>query len=810
MKQILKYSIIATILNLILITNLYSSSTIVLSQQQTKDKIEIDRKLYKDFIKSNKYLKEIKDNEMFRVSVEPIYSSFLLKVDSISNPKVLAGIFLELKTIFPNAFIIQNSNSQNIKPQKIEYIKKNNEQLLWFAIFGLALVGIFALYSSSIQIRNILIRHKLMQDKQNKIEGFLTNIGENIYSLSKKNIGYKSENEDGIIDKSPTKVMIEKKLFDTTRVMIHFLRIKSKRIKIIEEQFNLSNVLNGVLGLLSHRFEGSNIELIFDVDNNVPKSINGDPLHLSEVLTELLQNAITYTTQGEVKLVVSIETSFGNQDRLKFEIIDTGGGISNSELEMLFIPSYTGDGEYKGLGLFVAKELTHLMGGELNILKSNETGTTFVCTIPFIRSSTKEDKLTYILPKDLSIQKKVLIYDHNENSAEAIKKMFLYFKIEAEIISPQKFNSDNIDLSIYDIILLDIHRLEKNQIANIRDIRKGKSLKIVHLTSVFSTKRVISHDYVDDWLEKPINQERIYELILTLFDKKTQEEAKKHLSKKLKIVKPDNLVEINDISTNNFINFKGRNLLIVEDNVIDQKVMYSILSKAGINITIANHGEEALEYLDDDSNQYDLILMDISMPIMDGYEAITKIRNQTKFDNIPIIALTSLALDNDINKIFRVGSNGYLRKPLKIGYLYAIIKEFLLEENRNIAKKIIPKQKVYNGIDGLDTQKGISHSNGSEELYREVLDEFLSAYGDSANSLKVWVQENRYEHIKRLCLDMKGLTGTIGAYKMFELVDTMHKQFLYNNVHLIPKFVESYEEELKKLIITINEYMDDE
>jgi len=803
MKKILRYSVIATVINWILITSLYPSDTIILSQETTKEEIERDKKIYEEFITLNSYLKKLRSDEMFRVSTDKIYSHFLLKVDSISNQDIVAGIYLELKEIFPDAFILQENKSlESVTPKREGRIVKE-EELLWFAIFGLALVGILALFSSSFQIKKILIRHKEMQSKQKKIESFLTNIGENIYSLSKKNIGYKQTPEEIKIERSSAKKQIEKKLFDTTRVMIHFLRIKSKRIKIIEEKFNLNNVLNGVLGLLSHRFEGSEIELIFDVDNDVPNTIEGDPLHLSEVLTELLQNAIYYTEVGEVKLHISL----GSKNNLEFKVSDTGKGINNKDLEMLFIPTYTADGEYKGLGLFVAKELTNLMGGELNIIKSDNNGTVFVCQIPLL-NSLKEQK-PYKLPDGLSTKKRVLIYDYNETSGKTIKKMFNYFKIEADVISPQKFNSDTLDLTIYNIILLDIARLDKAQIYKIREIRKRKTLKIVHLSSVFSTKRVISHDYVDDWLEKPINQERIYELILTLFDKKTQEEAKKHLSKKLKVVNPENLVEINNISTNNFMSFKGRNLLIVEDNVIDQKVMYSILSKAGVNITIANHGEEALEYLADEKNIYDLILMDISMPIMDGYEAITKIRNQTKFDTVPIIALTSLALDNDINKIFRVGSNGYLRKPLKIGYLYAILKEFLIEESHSVAKKSVPKKDKYVGEDGLDVKKGISHSNGSQELYIEVLDEFLSAYGDSAESLKEWIREKRYEHIKRLCLDMKGLTGTIGAYKMFELVDTMHKQFLYNNIHLIPKFVESYELELEKLILTINKYMDE-
>ena len=801
MKKILWYLSITLILNWLLINNLLASDSIILSQKSTKQKITQDLKLYEKFIKSNPHLQELRDTEMFYISTEKVYSHFIIKVDNILNPRVVVDLYLELKDIFPNAFILQNNSedSTNMKYETISSGVRSDERLLWFAIFALAIVGILALFSSSAQIRKILSRHKLMQDKQKKIEGFLANIGENIYTLSKKNIGYKGDSSKEI-EKSPAKVIIEKKLFSTTRVMIHFLRIKAKRIKIIQEEYNLNNVLNGVLGLLSHRFEGSNIELIFDIDNDVPKKIIGDPLHLSEVLTEVLQNALEYTDNGEVKLQIFLNS----KSSLKFQISDTGLGITDTQLEKLFIPTYTSNDEYKGLGLFVAKELSILMGGELKIIKSDGNGTIFDCNIPFTPlTKLLED---YKLPTNISKNKKILIYEHNESSAIAIEKMFQYFDFRVDIVSPQKFNSDSINLASYDIILLDINKLDKTHITNIRNIRKKNDLKVVHLSNVFSTKRFIAHDYIDDWIEKPINQERVYELIISLFNS-NQTETDKLLPKKLKVITPDNLVEMDNISTNNFINFKGRNILIVEDNIIDQKVMYSILTKVGINITIANHGEEALEYLDA-NNKYDLILMDISMPIMDGYETITKIRNQTKFDDVPIIALTSLALDNDINKIFRVGSNGYLRKPLKIGYLYSTLQEFLNEQDGvDSIKKVKSKVKKYSGRDGLDVEKGIRHSNGSEELYKEVLDEFLSAYKGSGESLALWVNESRYEHVKRLCLDMKGLTSTIGAYKMFELVDTMHKQFLYNNVHLIPKFVESYDKELQSLVETIKEYM---
>jgi CheY-like chemotaxis protein/HPt (histidine-containing phosphotransfer) domain-containing protein len=770
-------------------------SIIILSQQDTKESIDRDLAKYGDIVENNSDFKA-------KATIKKQSNHFILEVEPFRDTDSIVSAYLLLKESFPNAFIL-DKNTQQYNNVSLKDAK--DDQLLWIAIFSLALIGILGLFFSSIQIKNIMRRHNQMKDKQRKIESFLTNIGENIYELTKKNIKYKSDTTKDI---PPEKIVkrrdiIDKKLFDTTRVMIHFLRLKSKQVSIIHEKFNLNNLLNGVLGTISNNFEGSPIELIFEVENSVPQNLMGDPLHLSEILTELLQNAMKHTN-GEVKLHVSIHSIFPSDTKLHFEISDTGDGISDRELEMLFIPRYTDEGEYKGLGLYVANELTELMNGELTIKSSSSKGTVFLCSLPLVYDKDEEKKV-YKLPDDSYAKKRVLIYDNNENSSLAIKKMFNYFKIEAEVVSPQKFSSKKLEK--YDIVLLDIDSLEKSTISKIREIKKKQSLKIVHLSSCFSTKRYISHDYTDDWIEKPISQERIYELLLDLFDLSTQKAKSESSATKLKIVKPDELVETRDITTNNFIDFKEHHLLIVEDNIIDQKVIRAILGKGGMEITVANNGKEGLDKLRDKNNHYDLIFMDISMPIMDGYETIKEIRSSKEFDNIPIISLTSLALDNDVSKMFRVGSNAYLRKPLKIGYLYTVLNHFLGDESINMVS-INEEEESRINLYGLDIDRGIEHANGSQELYKEILEEFLTAYGNSAESLKLWIEENRYEQIKRLCLDMKGLTGAIGAYSMFEIVDTMHKQFLYNNVHLIPKFIESYEMELKKLVNTIYIYMD--
>ena len=817
MNRVLQYFVILVLLIGIVTSGQSSTQMIVLTQENTQEAILQELHNYQNLSSENPILKKIQNEKTIVVTTEKLSNQYILKVGPFSSSKRLTIAYIALRDIFPKAFILEDTHNiqpTHVKTQYKEIIVEREDPLLWTAIFLLAITGIFALFFSSNQIRSIKRKHTIIQEKQGKLELFLTNIGENIYSLTKQTLGVRTNKSDDVEteEQLPKKNSIENKLFDETKMMIHFLRLKSKKVKIIEESFNLNTMLNGILGTLKSNFKNCKIEVIFDIENSVPRELLGDPVHLAEILTELLQNALQYTVKGQVKLHISTQSNFGKQEKLKFEVSDTGIGISQKQLSMLFIPSYTEDGKYKGIGLYVANELSSLMRGTLTIEKSNEEGSIFVCTIPLLKKP-KDDRRQYRLP-DLSFtKKKVLIYSFNNDATVAIEKMLGYFKLNTKIISPTTAELESIDLSTYDMIFLEVKFLDEKDIQILKSVRESRSLKVIDLHSAFLSVENKNYDLVDTLLEKPINQERLYELINFLFDENKIKQNKIDKERKLPIVvHPEDMMETAYVTTDSFHDFQDKKVLIVEDNFIDQRVLKSILNKAGVQISIANNGKEALEILDEESNSIDLILMDISMPIMDGYETIDAIRKDTNYDTIPVVALTSLALDSDIDKMFYIGANAYLGKPMKMGYLYTVFKLFLnpqqdITEPSEKDEKDGAKENV-DTSSGLNTVRGIEHANGSEALYNEVLDEFLSAYGNSDETLQRMVDENRLEQVKRLCLDMKGLTAAIGAEDMFEIVDAMHKQFLYNTVHLIPKFVETYQNGLHKLNLAIKSYRD--
>jgi DNA-binding response OmpR family regulator len=202
--------------------------------------------------------------------------------------------------------------------------------------------------------------------------------------------------------------------------------------------------------------------------------------------------------------------------------------------------------------------------------------------------------------------------------------------------------------------------------------------------------------------------------------------------------------------------------------------------------------------------------MDINMPVMDGYMATQMIRLKSEFDTLPIIAFTALALDSEKQKIFNSGMNAFLTKPLKIGELYTVFKMFVEDMNGGQASQKVQhnkQHKITEQTDILDTQAGLRYSNNNEAFYMEILKEFVDAYGQSNELFSKLVREHRYEQVKMLCLDMKGLTGTIGAKDMYELIDQISQCVIYNKQELLVNYIDTYQKELRKLNKSIERYI---
>jgi len=593
--------------------------------------------------------------------------------------------------------------------------------------------------------------------------------------------------------------------------LIEFLRIKSEKPRIKKEMFNLNNVLNELAGSLAVQCKGSDLELVFDIEKDVPKYLLGDPLQLGNILFNLSKNMITQEKQPEILIKVRRSSSAAHDTEIRFEVSNRELAFSATEKKILLEPEDEAlSSEERGIGFYIAKVLISLMQGRVALHYDAENGTVVTVTLPF-EIYKRNELRKYRLPSKSLTEKKVFLVESSTVSAEAIKKMLQYFKYRVVMVSAKHLQKQIPNLSRYDIAIFDEKVFNAALQTYIKELREEKDIKVVLLSSVFSEEvHTWPKSIVDVVAKKPFSQERIFEVILDLYGEADtcsevpMDKALKRDEKRL--VHRDLFEDRAEVSMESFSDFSGTSVLIVEDNRINQKILTNVLGRSGIALDVACNGQEAVDMTIGAGKTYDLVLMDINMPVMDGYSATAILREDPLYETIPIVALSALIMESEVEKMFAKGVSGYLSKPLRVGQLYAAFEFFLGKHTpTEVAEKCThtaaPK------LHGLNTTLGIANSNGSMITYVGILNEFISAYGQSDSTMRSLIDDRKYLQTKILCNDMRQLTKIIGAKKMYDVVDTMYKLFLYENEEMLPKYVESYRRELENLRHSIEKYL---
>ena len=681
-----------------------------------------------------------------------------------------------------------------------------SERALWIL---LSVVSILALVLSLLQFRRLNKKYMHMQNKQNMIkeaqDKIVSDMSENIYKVVQETVGSEGllaqKIEDNPSDNDLVKVMnSEMKLFDMTSNLIEFLRLKSKKVEISNNDFKFVNLLNDISGSLMSDFENSNIELIYDIDSDIPYILIGDTLNLSIILKNLLDFSIRNRARKITMKVSKLNKDFSLAKKLNFTI---STDIKSNIDESIF--NYTYDEEknkYEGLGLFIAKDLSLLMDGELIANNTKSNNIKFSLTIPFHSTKDTEQKYMRKLDKRLA-KKRVLVVDDNSDSALSLEKIFLNFKYSVKVEAREEYLKNLSDFSMYDIVVLDERLFTTKAIKSL----KASKCKVISLGNLFSTSEISIENLKTLHLKKPFTQERIFNVLSEFYIAKENKNLNIEAKESADILKVNKgfFKDTKGVTLDSFREFRGKKILLVEDNLINQKVITSILGKSEIIITIANNGEEALELVNSNKG-FDLVLMDINMPVMDGYTASQIIRGNPLFNKLPIISLSALTSQDEVSQMYTSGMNGFISKPLRKEKLFSAFAMFM-DISTTLSKETSDSENIELVYDGLNVKQGIEQTDGNSILYRELLSEFKDAYGLSDKVLKTLIDEHRYEQAKMLCLDLKGLSGSICAQEMYELSGEMHKQLIYKKYEMFPKHVQTYSYELAKLNKSIDLYV---
>lgn len=666
--------------------------------------------------------------------------------------------------------------------------------LLLLIVTGLYFYFKSKLVKQNSEFNETLSKAKDMEKNKNEL---LSHMSDDIYHLTQNLVNPEEIKVDALEDE----------ILTSANNLRELLKIQANKIEVYQEKFVFSHMLDDVSIYLSSNFKNRNTEVIFDIDDNVPRYLTGDVIHFGRIINNLLEFSIQSTPQGKVILSVTCDKPTSNNIILNVQIKDNGKGLSEENFDKLFDLVYDDKRqEHIGLRLYIAKKLTLAIGGTIEANSGVATGNIFTLQIPMKlnEESTLQEFMAF---KEGIRDKKVLIYSDKSATGISLKKLFAYFYSGVIIAKREELEKRLINLMDFDLIVLDDIFFNTLNNEYLELIKKNKNLHIIAFSSIFSSNGIKADNFIDMHIHTPSNLERIVELITQIEAKKEEPvfKAVSHIQDYNEksgplLVYKEPMEEAQNIDIDCFTYFKGARLLIVEDNLINQKIIVSVLKKSGMEIEIANNGQEALDLLFIEKKLFDIILMDISMPVMDGLIATKRIRANNSFDSVPIVTFTAFAMGLEIEEMFEVGCNAYLTKPLNIKKLYNVFNLFLSQTNREVSL-----QKAI-AIEGLDIETGINNADESEVLYKETLKEFVLVYQDMVDLMPKWLKEKRYERVKLACNEIQGMLSAIGAYEMKELVDEMQKNFLYSNEEFLDKYILLYPEKLNNLIDTIHHY----
>ncbi len=435
---------------------------------------------------------------------------------------------------------------------------------------------------------------------------------------------------------------------------------------------DLIEELGMVFAEQAHR---KNIELICSIPAEAPTRCKGDPNRLRQILTNLLGNAIKFTESGEVVLRVETIHEVQNRTCLRFEVSDTGIGISPEQQEKIFESFSQADSSVTrqyggtGLGLAITKQLVELMGGELCVKSQADEGSTFMFTICVAIGEVISSSSHHL--KDL----RVLIVDDNATNREILDNQLTHWQAISDSAKDGKQALELLRSSVqqgrpYDLVILDYQMPDMHGLDLARTIKNEKQIQDVQLVMLSSVcdagdsaerkaAGIVSH------MNKPVRQSQLYDCLVEALSKGKNGPASKN--------------KIDRVNPNNNLPMLNGNILIVEDIIFNQEIARNMLEPLGCTVEVANNGREAIDALKQYS--YDLVLMDCQMPDMDGFEATRVIRDREKKNKVknslPIIALTANAITGDREKCLAVGMNDYISKPLTQKQLHEVLTQWL-------------------------------------------------------------------------------------------------------------------------------------
>nr|CAX84111.1 Sensor protein [uncultured bacterium] len=594
--------------------------------------------------------------------------------------------------------------------------------------------------------------------------------------------------------------------------ILDFSKIEAGKLEIEAIDFQLSDMLENLADITSGITRKKNIELVITIPPDVPDHLVGDPTRLGQILLNLVSNAAKFTAEGMVLVSVTGFTALpDDQVELRFAVRDTGIGMTPEQLGKLFQAFTQADSSTvrkfggTGLGLTISKQLVEKMGGAIEATSMAGEGSEFTFTARLGRG---EDTRAFVVPVDRLTGRRALIVDDLALSCDVLRDVMTNFGLSVTTVKSGQAALAELTTtaSPFDVVLLDWHMPGMGGAELIRNIRGNPqvaSVPLVLMVTPFGQEEALDgmRDLeLDGLLVKPILPSVLLESILGALG---LGERKKRRGKGRKQSGPQNRLQ-------------GRHILLAEDNEINQEIAQAILSGEGAAVRIAADGVAALSAVESSDRPFDVVLMDIHMPVMDGYEATSRIRAIPAHADLPIIAMTASAMVEEREKCLAVGMNDHIAKPIDVGQMLSTLDQWMRPcEKKDLgassaastvvevdgqARRLIPLD-----LPGFDIPAALQRINGNEDLLHRLLISFAQVNATLAESVRAALNTGDIDAAFSLVHAVKGTAGNLGATHLFKAAEAFQTALTKQNADVFAAHFEAFSQRLADVLATLGQ-----
>ena len=553
--------------------------------------------------------------------------------------------------------------------------------------------------------------------------------------------------------------------------ILDFTKIEAGKLPVEAIPFPLEQVFDGVAAIMAIQIEDKGLELHFSQGPAVPGHLIGDPLRLRQVLTNLASNAMKFTERGDIIIHTSCVSMSDGRAVLRFAVRDSGIGISEEQMGRLFQAFSQADDSTTrkfggtGLGLAISRQLVELMEGRIWAESEPGKGSTFFFEIPF--GVAEQLAETERATASELVGTRVLVVDDNANAREILRAHLELFKLRVETVASAEAAFERLVEASEDpfrLVLMDYRMPGLDGISAATRIRQELKLpvtpKLILVTAAtrLASDELQSNQDVDEVLSKPINASLLFDTIASLFGATV-------------LTNRSRLRDRSAASIPDLRSIQGARILIVEDNAINRQVATELLEQSAFVVESVTNGQEAVDRLQ--QADFDCVLMDIQMPVMDGYTATALLRKDARFATLPILAMTANVLAEDRAKVAAVGMNGHIAKPIDTRELFAALLAAIRPSDRPLpitlnAQAEADPQALPDAIPGIDIAAALRRLGGNRPLLKRLLINFHADHAGDGERLRVALLKQNLAAAERIAHTLKGLAGSLEAVRLQE------------------------------------------